>query len=230
MISNLICRGCQDIRQPILACDNAILFIICASRQTTLQYHYPFDVRQARSICRPYLDQTPISECPPQTSQDRRPLVRFAGDCLAVLPVCFSPQRTVISRLIPVNRVPSSWWPHRLTWTTPPAQLSTTGKAARCASELLDLYSRFVPTTVAEAQTHRDLLDTAIESVLLIRYIRRLEAIVEMRSRDGVEPSEETKIDVACIVCCSRVADAVVLPCMHLALCMVCKLQMKGEI
>lgn len=89
------------------------------------------------------------------------------------------------------------------------------------ASALLDYYSKLVPTNGAAVQIHEQLLDTAIQSVLMIRQMKRMKHLVQLKHSGTVEEPEETKINAACVVCCSRVTSVVVTPCMHLALCMV---------
>lgn len=89
------------------------------------------------------------------------------------------------------------------------------------ASALLAHYSQLSPRNSVEAQMHEQLLDTAINCVLVIRQLKRMEHLVQLKQSGTEEETEETKIDAACVVCRSRVACVVVAPCMHLALCMV---------
>lgn len=92
---------------------------------------------------------------------------------------------------------------------------------ARHASALLDYYSTLAPTNGAAKKIHEEFLETAIQSVLMIRQLQRMKHLVKLKQSGIVEEPEETKINAACVVCCCRVASVVVTPCMHLALCMV---------
>lgn len=95
-----------------------------------------------------------------------------------------------------------------------PAPLSDNDLSRRAedASVLLELFAKSSPRTDPE---YRSMMDSVLENVV---DIHRQLRITSPRAGDEAEV-EDTKVESGCIVCYSRIADTVLMPCKHLVLC-----------
>lgn len=95
--------------------------------------------------------------------------------------------------------------------------LSTTdlAKLAEDASVLLEFFSKTLPSTIAEITTEqREMVRGALTGLVSLHSALRGSGS-SMGGLDG------TMVDAACVICYSEIADMVLAPCMHLAMCMV---------
>lgn len=99
-------------------------------------------------------------------------------------------------------------------------------KIADEASVLLELFSKTQPADAGDIKVeHRRLIDGMSRIILRIQKISQM--IDAWKGGDGasLEPpisnNDGTKVDIGCIICYSRAADVLLLPCKHLVLCMV---------
>lgn len=102
---------------------------------------------------------------------------------------------------------------------TPPLDLA---EAADNASALLELFSVTKPDDDNEiGDEHRRLITGAVELVLKINTQIKVLAARQGCSQAMATESEETKVDVGCIICYSGIADMLLIPCKHLVMCLV---------
>lgn len=101
-------------------------------------------------------------------------------------------------------------------------------ETAKDAARLLELFSRIFPRDSGTAPEY--VFNDAFAKLLSIQKEFRLKAV---QNNQDIKPtdldSEELKIDAGCIICCSCIADTVVMPCGHLAICSV-GLALMGDI
>lgn len=91
-------------------------------------------------------------------------------------------------------------------------------KVAEDASVLLELFSKTNPNNDDINGEQREMIEAALEGLLKIHRELR----VRGTERDGDDEAEvSTKVDAACIICYTEIADIVILPCGHLVLCTV---------
>lgn len=109
---------------------------------------------------------------------------------------------------------------------SPPLQLlsspSNLAQIAADASILLELFSNTKPDDdngINDEQ--REMISGALEGVLKIHTVIRIVA-ARQNGSEAVMETEDTKVDAGCIICYTRVADTVLVPCGHLVLCIVC--------
>lgn len=88
-------------------------------------------------------------------------------------------------------------------------------EAAINACALIEMFSQ--TCRFSESDLRAQLLDTAIENLLKIKRKMRQEAGDSGDSEPDVD--SDMMVDAGCVVCLSEIADMVVLPCNHLALC-----------
>lgn len=93
-------------------------------------------------------------------------------------------------------------------------------QVAEDASVLLEIFSRTKPKDDSEIdQEHKQMIDDAFNHILQIKEKFRIMAI------ESKEPpalaSDDMKVDAGCIICYNYIADTVLMPCKHLALCTV---------
>lgn len=102
-------------------------------------------------------------------------------------------------------------------------------QAADYAALLLEVFSRLRPVDDAKLETvHKELVAKAFVSVLEItRRLRALEASPDAGREELEEPS--LNIYSGCSVCYAAVANVLLIPCAHLALCEVCVVLSVGE-
>lgn len=99
-------------------------------------------------------------------------------------------------------------------------------KIADEASVLLELFSKTQPADDGDIKAeHRQLIDSASQIILRIQKNFQM---IDARRGEGVASlvppisnNDDTKVDIGCIICYSRTADVLLLPCKHLVLCMV---------
>lgn len=99
-------------------------------------------------------------------------------------------------------------------------------KIADESSVLLELFSKTQPADNGDIKVeHRQSIDSA--SKISLRIQNNFQMIDAQRGEGGasLEPpisnNDDTKVDIRYIVCYSRTADVLLLPCKHLVLCMV---------
>lgn len=99
----------------------------------------------------------------------------------------------------------------------PAPRLTNIGRVAEDASVLLELFSRTIPENDRKIDDeHKQMINDAFNHILKIKKEFR------MMTTEGIEPeSDDMKVDAGCIICYSYIADTVLMPCKHLALCTV---------
>lgn len=146
--------------------------------------------------------------------------------------VLFFGQQTA-SPANPVNQEDQSPTNSPVTWdrafrreSSPVPMAIDLRKIADEASVLLELFSKTQPADVGDIKVeHRRLIDDMSRIILRIQKISQM--IDAWKGGDGasLEPpisnNDGTKVDIGCIICYSRAADVLLLPCKHLVLCMV---------
>lgn len=108
--------------------------------------------------------------------------------------------------------------------TAPPAtdtrKPTSIGQVAEDASVLLEIFSRTKPKDDSEIdQEHKQMIDDAFNHILQIKERFRIMAIES--KMPPTLASDDMKVDAGCIICYSYIADTVLMPCKHLALCTV---------
>lgn len=113
---------------------------------------------------------------------------------------------------------------------------SNVGETARHASRLLDAFSTGATPPVAGSlsTTQQRLLSAALTSILAITPARRVGTAAQTdptpSSVDDASQTDPlphpvdltTRPDATCVVCLARVVNTVLVPCWHMALCVVC--------
>lgn len=116
----------------------------------------------------------------------------------------------------------SSNWMRRPASPTASPLLTSLKKLAEDASVLLELLCQTMPVQEDDiAEEHTQMAAGAAASILEIETgIRRIVARRngDIGSQRGLDAGD-TRIDAACIICYSEIADTVFMPCRHLALC-----------
>lgn len=102
----------------------------------------------------------------------------------------------------------------------PAPRLTNIGRVAEDASVLLELFSRTIPENGRKIDNeHKQMINDAFDHILKIKKEFRV------MTTEGLEPltpeSDDMKVDAGCIICYSYIADTVLMPCKHLALCTV---------
>lgn len=97
------------------------------------------------------------------------------------------------------------------------------------ASILLEIFSRAeIPDDGDIQDEHRLLIDNASSIILKIQ--KNLQEIDTRKGKNIATPeppiskTDDTGVEIGCIICFSHIADVLLLPCKHLVLCMVCVL------
>lgn len=113
-------------------------------------------------------------------------------------------------------------------WDVAGPSFDDLGATADFASLLLDVFSRVKPVDDNQlTAVHTQLVTKALVAVLeLTKHVRRLDAAAG-RADDGMRPlplpdDPALSVNAACVVCYAAVADRLLMPCRHLALCAVC--------
>lgn len=102
-------------------------------------------------------------------------------------------------------------------------------QAAENASVLLEFFSTTKPANNDEITgDQRDMIATALKTVQEIHTEVRVIDARRKGNRVKAAETEDMKVDAGCIICYSRIADIVFIPCKHLVLCKVCRIAFSG--
>lgn len=102
----------------------------------------------------------------------------------------------------------------------PPQPGNNTARTAKDASRLLRRFSRIFPHD--NSTTPESVFNDAFAKLLSIQKQYRLKAAQENEPLSPLEMElKELNIDASCIICYTRIADTVVIPCGHLSICSV---------
>lgn len=166
-----------------------------------------------------------VVRCPPAPPQDEEDLIEreFIGLGPSFMDsMTFHSLRRVRSsfRYTDQHRDNESPSSERSEWEEfPPSRLAV---AAEEASLLLELFHKTMPDNDDIGDEHRQMIDNALRGILGIHKELRLQ---QAQSNGPVEPRlediEGTNVDAGCIICYSEIADTVLFPCKHLAICAV---------
>lgn len=102
---------------------------------------------------------------------------------------------------------------------------SNLGQVAEYASLLLDVFSRVKPVDDSQLTTVQTrLIATALTSVLAITQQLRVLAVSANEPLEPLPAAHDDALSIysGCVVCYSRLADMLLMPCRHLTLCEVC--------
>lgn len=109
-------------------------------------------------------------------------------------------------------------------WTDHPAPIrSSLAETAGLASRLLDAFARATPSPYVGAITavQESQLTGALTALLSITREIRVHAALANKTLENLPVADDVELrpDSACIVCYTRLAEIVLLPCSHLTLC-----------